>query len=58
MIGESVREDFMHTYGFKIKNTIFSDHANRIFFKKNICAVSITQMSLMNTVALMYFSNR
>ncbi|ATW33100.1 phosphoethanolamine transferase [Candidatus Williamhamiltonella defendens] len=52
VIGESVRKDFMHTYGFQIKNTPFSDQAQGIFFKNYLSAASSTQMSLMNTLAL------
>lgn len=52
VIGESARKDFMHTYGFSIENTPFSDRAYGIFFTNYLSAGSSTQISLNNTLAL------
>lgn len=51
VIGESVRSDFMHTYGFKINNTPFSDRSNGLFFENYLSAGGNTILSLTHTLA-------
>lgn len=51
VIGESVRKDFMHNYGFSIKNTPFASSTNGIFFENYLSAGSSTVPSLTNTLA-------
>ena len=46
IIGESVRKDFMHTYGFRINNTPFMRASKGTFFTHYISAASSTQPSL------------
>ncbi|VEJ53685.1 phosphoethanolamine transferase [Pragia fontium] len=46
VIGESVRRDFMHAYGFSIANTPFSSTANGLFFQNYISAAGSTQASV------------
>lgn len=52
VIGESVRKDFMHEYGFKINNTPFMSSINGTFFTNYISAASSTQASLTHSLSL------
>ncbi|MBS9766092.1 MAG: phosphoethanolamine transferase [Flavobacteriaceae bacterium] len=52
VIGESVRKDFLHSYGFPIKNTPFIDNSNRIQFEDYISVATHTVQSLTHTIAL------
>ncbi|MDR0805934.1 MAG: phosphoethanolamine transferase [Enterobacteriaceae bacterium] len=52
VIGESVRSDFMHTYGFSLNNTPYLDSINGLIFKNYISASGATQLSLSRTLAL------
>ncbi|BBG58879.1 phosphoethanolamine transferase [Providencia rustigianii] len=52
VIGESVRKDFMHAYGFKINNTPFMSSINGIFFTNYISSASSTQSSLTHSLSL------
>ncbi len=52
VIGESVRKDFLHSYGFPIKNTPFIDKSNCIQFDNYISVASHTVESLTRTIAL------
>lgn len=52
IIGESVRKDFMHAYGFKINNTPFMSSSNGILFTNYISAASSTQPSLTHSLSL------
>lgn len=52
VIGESVRSDYMHAYGFPVSNTPFMSTAPGEIFTHYISAASSTQTSLMNTLAL------
>ncbi|HBO23852.1 MAG TPA: hypothetical protein DD649_13330 [Providencia sp.] len=52
VIGESVRKDFMHSYGFKVSNTPFMSSSNGTFFTNYISAASSTQSSLTHSLAL------
>ncbi len=52
VIGESVRKDFLHSYGFPIKNTPFIDDSNRIQFEDYISVATHTVQSLTHTIAL------
>lgn len=46
VIGESVRRDFMHAYGFHLDNTPFISNANGIIFNNYISASGSTQASI------------
>ncbi len=52
VIGESVRKDFLHSYGFPIKNTPFIDSSNCIQFDDYISVASHTVSSLTRSIAL------
>ena len=52
IIGESLRKDFLHSYGFPIKNTPFIDASNNIQFNNFISAASTTASSLSKSLAL------
>ncbi|MFZ4833365.1 phosphoethanolamine transferase [Rouxiella sp. Mn2063] len=52
VIGESARKDFMHSYGFQIDNTPFTDSMNGLIFKNYISAAGSTQASLSTTFSL------
>ncbi len=52
IIGESVRKDFLHSYGFPIKNTPFIDSSNCVQFDNYIAVASHTVESLTRTIAL------
>jgi len=52
VIGESVRSDYMHAYGFPISNTPFMSTAPGELFTHYTSAASSTQTSLKNTLAL------
>ncbi|QCJ70587.1 hypothetical protein C9446_12430 [Providencia heimbachae] len=51
VIGESVRKDFMHSYGFEIANTPFLDNLKGKIFTNYISAAPATVPSLTNTIA-------
>lgn len=50
VIGESVRKDYMHMYGFEINNTPFMDSTNGVRFLNYISAGSSTLPSLTNSL--------
>ncbi|MQL48997.1 sulfatase-like hydrolase/transferase [Photorhabdus khanii] len=52
VIGESVRKDFMNTYGFPYNNTPWLDKANGKIFTNYISSSASTQLSLTNSLAL------
>lgn len=52
VIGESVRRDFMHSYGFPINNTPFMDNLNGIFFDNYISAAGSTNLSLSRSLSM------
>ncbi|MEX9754782.1 sulfatase-like hydrolase/transferase [Providencia vermicola] len=52
VIGESVRRDFMHKYGFPINNTPFMNGLNGIFFDNYISAAGSTNFSLSRSLSL------
>ncbi|WP_053007484.1 phosphoethanolamine transferase [Pragia fontium] len=52
VIGESVRRDFMHAYGFSIANTPFSSTANGLFFQNYISAAGSTQASVSGSLVM------
>ncbi|MBC5790925.1 phosphoethanolamine transferase [Providencia sp. JUb39] len=52
VIGESVRRDFMHSYGFPIENTPFTDTVKGYIFDNYISASGSTNLSLSNTLSL------
>ncbi len=52
VIGESLRKDFLHSYGFPIKNTPFIENSNHIQFNNYIAVASYTIESLTRTIAL------
>lgn len=51
VIGESVRKNFMHGYGFKVSNTPFLDNLKGKIFTNYISAAAATVPSLTNTIA-------
>ncbi len=51
VIGESVRKDFLHSYGFPIQNTPFIDSSPNIQFNNYISAGAGTKVSLLRTIA-------
>lgn len=52
VIGESVRRDFMGSYGFPINNTPFMNSANGIIFRNYISSSCSTQTSLTTSLTL------
>lgn len=52
VVGESVRRDFLHNYGFNIENTPFIDKTPRIQFDNYISVSHSTAASLSRTLAL------
>ena len=52
VIGESVRRDFLHSYGFNINNTPFLDSVPHIQFENYISVAPSTVMSLSRTLTL------
>ena len=52
VIGESVRRDFLHSYGFNISNTPFLDSVPHIQFENYISVAPSTVMSLSRTLTL------
>ncbi|MFD1091087.1 phosphoethanolamine transferase [Providencia vermicola] len=52
VIGESVRRDFMHNYGFKINNTPFMSNINGVFFNNYISAAGSTNLSLSRSLSV------
>ena len=52
VIGESVRRDFLHSYGFNINNTPFLDAVSHIQFENYISVAPSTVMSLSRTLTL------
>lgn len=53
VIGESVRKDFMSSYGFKyINNTPWMNKSNGVLFQDIISVSGSTQLSLINSLAL------
>ncbi|KAA1192270.1 sulfatase-like hydrolase/transferase [Photorhabdus heterorhabditis] len=52
VIGESVRKDFMNTYGFPYNNTPWLNKANAKIFTNYISSAASTQLSLTNSLAL------
>nr|ELR5079749.1 phosphoethanolamine transferase [Providencia rettgeri] len=52
IIGESVRRDFMHNYGFPINNTPFMDSINGVFFNNYISAAGSTNLSLSRSLSI------
>lgn len=51
VLGESVRKDFMHCYGFTIPNTPFIDSSNRIQFDNFLSVGTHTVTSLSSMIA-------
>ncbi|BBB15458.1 putative sulfatase [Candidatus Rickettsiella viridis] len=51
VIGESVRKDLMHNYGFAINNTPFASQSNGLFFDNYLSAGPATVISLTHTLA-------
>ena len=51
VIGESVRKDFLHSYGFPIENTPFIENSNNIQFNNVISAGGHTIPSLLRTIS-------
>jgi len=51
VIGESARKDFLHSYGFEIENTPFTDSIKGLVFKNYISAAGSTQASLSTTLS-------
>ena len=52
IVGESLRKDFLHSYGFPINNTPFIDSSPHIKFNNYISVASTTSNSLSKTLAL------
>ncbi|MDC9596747.1 phosphoethanolamine transferase [Xenorhabdus anantnagensis] len=52
VIGESVRKDFMNSYGFPDKNTPWLDKVNATVLTNYISAAPSTQLSLTNSLAV------
>lgn len=52
VVGESVRKDFMHSYGFPIENTPFIDSSERWQFNNYLAVGANTLASLQRTLAL------
>ncbi len=52
VIGESVRKDCLHSYGFSVENTPFIDTSNCIQFSNYVATASHTVPSLLRTIAL------
>ncbi len=52
VIGESVRKDFMHVYGFPDKNTPWLDNTPATVLTNYISAAPSTQLSLTNSLAI------
>lgn len=52
IVGESLRKDFLHSYGFPIKNTPFIDSSINVQFNNLISAAATTASSLSKTLAL------
>ncbi len=52
VIGESVRKDFLHSYGFPIANTPFIDSSKHIQFNNYFAVNSHTVGSLLRTICL------
>lgn len=52
VVGESVRRDFMHNYGFEIENTPFIDKSNPIQFNNFISIAPNTINSIARTLAM------
>ncbi|MDO4763724.1 MAG: phosphoethanolamine transferase [Flavobacteriaceae bacterium] len=52
VVGESVRRDFLHNYGFGIENTPFIDRTPKIQFDNYISVGPLTVVSLTRTLAL------
>ena len=52
VIGESVRRDFLHSYGFNINNTPFLDAVSHIQFENYISVAPSTVMFLSRTLTL------
>lgn len=52
VIGESVRKDFMHSYGFHIANTPFTDEAKGTLYSNYFSAGPNTVISLTNSLDL------
>ncbi len=51
VIGESVRRDFLHSYGFPIKNTPFIENSPNVQFENYISSAATTFSSLHRTIA-------
>ncbi len=51
VMGESVRKDFLHSYGFPIKNTSFIDSSANMQFNNYYSVASNTVPSILRTIA-------
>ncbi|WP_369309188.1 phosphoethanolamine transferase [Providencia rettgeri] len=52
IIGESVRRDFMHNYGFPINNTPFMSSVDGVFYNNYISAAGSTNLSLSRSLSM------
>ncbi|MBS9768731.1 MAG: phosphoethanolamine transferase [Flavobacteriaceae bacterium] len=52
VIGESVRKDFLHSYGFSLENTPFIDNSNKVQFDNYFAVSHNTVPSLLRTISL------